>query len=48
MDPAPQRKPPPASMSPYGDYDTMLKTLTDLLAKGQYLPGDRMTAPNPR
>ena len=31
-------------MSPYGDYDTMLKTLTDQLAKGPYLLGERMTA----
>jgi glutathione S-transferase len=32
------------AMSPYGDYDTMLKTLTDQLAKGPYLLGERMTA----
>jgi glutathione S-transferase len=31
-------------MSPYGDYDTMLKTLTDQLAKGPYILGERMTA----
>ncbi|HXW23692.1 MAG TPA: glutathione S-transferase family protein [Xanthobacteraceae bacterium] len=33
-----------AAMSPYGDYDTMLKTLTGQLAKGPYLLGERMTA----
>ena len=30
-------------MCPYGDYDTMLSTLTDQLAKGPYLLGDRFT-----
>jgi glutathione S-transferase len=44
MDRALKRDPPPASSSPYGDYDTMLKTLTDQLAKGPYLLGDKMTA----
>jgi glutathione S-transferase len=40
------QKHPPGSqaMSPYGDYDTMLKTLTDQLAKGKYLLGDKFTA----
>jgi len=33
-----------ASMSPYGDYDTMLKTLTGQLAKGPYILGERFTA----
>src|SRR5438105_12156322 len=32
------------AMSPYGDYDTMLTTLTGQLAKGPYLLGDRVTA----
>jgi glutathione S-transferase len=32
------------AMVPYGDYDTMLKTLTDQLAKGPYLLGERITA----
>jgi glutathione S-transferase len=31
-------------MSPYGDYDTMLKTLTDQLERGTYLLGERYTA----
>ena len=39
-----KREPAPASTSPYGDYETMLKTLTDQLAKGPYLLGDRFTA----
>jgi glutathione S-transferase len=39
-----KREPAPQAMSPYGDYDTMLKTLTDQLAKGPYLLGERMTA----
>jgi glutathione S-transferase len=44
VDRALKREAPPAAMSPYGDYDTMLKTLTDQLAKGPYLLGNRMTA----
>jgi len=44
IDRALKREAPPPAMSPYGDYDTMLKTLTDQLAKGPYLLGDRMTA----
>jgi len=39
-----KREPGASSMVPYGDYDTMLKTLTDQLAKGPYLLGERMTA----
>jgi len=39
-----KREQAPLAMSPYGDYDTMLKTLTDQLAKGPYLLGERMTA----
>ena len=31
-------------MSPYGDFDTMLKTLTDQLGKGSYILGERFTA----
>ena len=34
----------PQSMSPYGDYDTMLKTLTDQLERGPYLLGSKFTA----
>ena len=39
-----KREPAPASTSPYGDYDTMLKTLTDQLAAGPWLLGERFTA----
>jgi len=39
-----KREPAPPSTSPYGDYETMLKTLTDQLGKGPYLLGDRFTA----
>jgi len=44
IDRALKRDAPPPAMSPYGDYDTMLKTLTDQLAKAPYLLGERMTA----
>jgi len=44
VDRALKRDPGPLNMVPYGDYDTMLKTVTDQLAKGPYLLGDRMTA----
>jgi len=44
VDRAMKREPGASSMVPYGDYDTMLKTLTDQLAKGPYLLGARMTA----
>jgi glutathione S-transferase len=33
-----------AAMLPYGDYDTMLKTLTAQLEKGPWLLGERFTA----
>ena len=39
-----KREPAPTSTSPYGDYDTMLKTLWDQLGDGPYLLGDRFTA----
>ncbi|MEP6900051.1 MAG: glutathione S-transferase C-terminal domain-containing protein [Rhodanobacter sp.] len=39
-----KREPASPSTSPYGDFDTMLKTLTDQLAKGPWLLGDRFTA----
>jgi glutathione S-transferase len=39
-----KREPAPSSTSPYGDFETMLKTLTDQLATGPYLLGDRFTA----
>jgi glutathione S-transferase len=44
VDRALKREPGALAMSPYGDWDTMLKTLTDQLAKGPYLLGERMTA----
>jgi glutathione S-transferase len=34
----------PASMLPYGDFDTMLRTVTSQLAKGPWLLGERFTA----
>ena len=39
-----KREPAPTSTSPYGDYETMLKTLTDQLAAGPFLLGERFTA----
>jgi len=44
VDRAQKREPAPAAMSPYGDFDTMLKTLTDQLGKGSYVLGERFTA----
>jgi glutathione S-transferase len=44
VDRAMNREPGRAAMSPYGDYDTMLKALTDQLAKGPYLLGQTVTA----
>lgn len=44
VDRSQKHEPPPPSMCPYGDYDTMLKTVTDQLAKGDYLLGSRFTA----
>jgi glutathione S-transferase len=44
VDRALKREPGPTSMVPYGDFDTMLKTVTDQLAKGPYMLGTRMTA----
>jgi glutathione S-transferase len=39
-----KREPASPATSPYGDYDSMLKTLTDQLGRGPYLLGDRFTA----
>ncbi len=39
-----QKVVPPQGMSPYGDFDTMLKTLTDQLERGPYLLGERFSA----
>jgi glutathione S-transferase len=44
VDRSQQREPAPLATSPYGDFDTMLATLTDQLSKGKYLLGDRFTA----
>ena len=44
VDRAMKREPAAPGMCPYGDYDTMLKTLTDQLAKGPYLLGERFSA----
>ena len=40
-----QKHPPAApSMCPYGDFDTMLKTLNDQLRKGPWILGEKFTA----
>jgi glutathione S-transferase len=40
-----QKHPPaPRSTSPYGDFDTMFKTLSDQLEKGSYILGEKFTA----
>jgi glutathione S-transferase len=44
VDRALKRDPAPPSTSPYGDYDTVQKTVVDQLAKGDYLLGDRFSA----
>ena len=44
VDRSQKREPAPPGMSPYGDFDTMLKTLTDQLARGPYILGERFTA----
>jgi glutathione S-transferase len=44
VDRAMKREPAAPAMSPYGDYDTALKTVTDQLGKGPYLLGERMSA----
>ncbi len=44
IDVAQKREPAPASTSPYGDYDTVLTTITGQLARGPYLFGERFTA----
>jgi glutathione S-transferase len=44
IDKSQKREPAPRGMSPYGDYDTMLGTLTQQLAKGPYLLGAQFTA----
>jgi glutathione S-transferase len=44
IDKSMQREPAAPSTSPYGDYDTMLKTLVDQLERGPYLLGDTFSA----
>jgi len=44
IDKAMKREAAAPAMSPYGDYDTMLATLTKQLAQGPWLLGDRFTA----
>jgi glutathione S-transferase len=44
IDKSMKREPAPPSTSPYGDFDTMLNTLTNQLAKGPWLLGDTFTA----
>jgi glutathione S-transferase len=44
VDRAMKREPTPPGMCPYGDYETMLRTLTDQLARGPYILGERFTA----
>ena len=44
VDRAMKREPGAQGMSPYGDYDTVLRTVTDQLARGPYLLGDRFSA----
>ena len=44
VDRAMKREPAPPSTCPYGDYETMLKTLTGQLATGPFLLGERFTA----
>src|ERR1700743_3513335 len=44
VDRALKRDPAPPSMCPYGDYDTMLGTVTAQLKKGDYLLGDKFSA----
>lgn len=44
VDRAMKREPAPPSTSPYGDYDTMLRTVADQLAKGPYILGERFSA----
>ena len=44
IDLALKREPAPPSMSPYGDYDTMLSTLTAQLRAGPWLLGERFSA----
>lgn len=44
VDRAQKRDPAPVTMCPYGDYDTMLKTLVEQFAKGPYILGERFSS----
>jgi glutathione S-transferase len=44
VDRAMKRDPAPQAMSPYSDYDSVLKVINDQLAKGPYLLGERFSA----
>ena len=44
VDKSMKREPAPPSTSPYGDFDSMLHTLTAQLAGGPYLLGERFSA----
>jgi glutathione S-transferase len=44
VDKAMKRAPAPLAMSPYGDFDTMLKTVSDQLQRGPYICGEKFTA----
>jgi len=44
VDRALKREPPPPGMSPYGDYDTVVKTVDNQLARGPYMLGERFFA----
>src|SRR6478736_7313729 len=44
IDKSMKREPAPPSTSPYGDYDTVMKTLQGQLGDGPYLLGERFTA----
>jgi glutathione S-transferase len=44
VDKALKRDPAPPAMSPYGDFDTMLKTLSDRMKQSPYVAGDKFTA----
>jgi glutathione S-transferase len=39
-----KREPAAPAVCPYGDYDTLLKTLTDQFSAGKYLLGTKFTA----
>ena len=44
VDRAQKREPGPPAMSPYGDFDGVMKVVTDQLAKGDYLLDDGFSA----